>query len=127
MVLSKFAGSVEGELHWQRGKRNGIHSIVQGRPSRVSNQIRNVPFLTKIEMSPFLLLVCCLSIVGLARSEALWSPKGGTFRAKQRARPTMPASRRPPPLTPVFVARSGSLLARDDSQAVSTSVAPAAP
>lgn len=30
----------------------------------------------------------------------------------------MPAPRRPPPLTPVFVTLSGSFLARDDSQPV---------
>jgi hypothetical protein len=34
MVPPKLPGSVEGgKLHWQRGKRNGIHSMVQDRDS----------------------------------------------------------------------------------------------
>src|SRR5271157_63152 len=46
------------------------------------------------------LVVALVFAVGLARSEALRSPKGGAFRAKRRARPTATASRcvvrRPP-------------------------------
>jgi hypothetical protein len=55
----------------------------------VSKLDRNVPF--------FAFRFCCLFIVGLACSEALRSPKGGAFRAKRRARPTMPGPRRLPP------------------------------
>src|SRR5271157_3567596 len=40
------------------------------------------------------LVVALVFAVGLARSEALRSPKGGAFRAKRRARPTATASRR---------------------------------
>jgi len=45
---------------------------------------------------PFSFWFCCLLVAGLARSEALRSPKGGALRAKRRARPTTVASRRRP-------------------------------
>src|SRR6202521_890479 len=47
--------------------------------------VRSVPFLLFV----FLLFF----VVGLARSVALRSPKGGAVRAKRRARPTTPAPR----------------------------------
>src|SRR5580658_5590644 len=47
-------------------------------------------------MSPFCVLgLWCLWIAGLARSEALRSPKGGALRAKRRARPATVAALAP--------------------------------
>ena len=66
----------------------------------MSSPDRNVPMLNPIEMSPFSIFVsshfislsssleCLHQRVGLGRSEALRSPKGGAFRAKRRPRPT---------------------------------------
>src|SRR5712692_1023643 len=79
-------------------------------------------------MSPFcfwfLLFSFLFFVVGLARSVALRSPKGGAFRAKRRARPTTPA-RQPPPLWPLVAApRGGPPLATGDSPAAPTSASP---
>src|SRR5208283_4171488 len=66
---------------------------LQPRRSTLSKLFRNVPILTSLEVSPFfdfVLVVCCF--VGLARSVALRSPKGGALRAKRKARPTTVAS-----------------------------------
>src|ERR1700682_60042 len=59
------------------------------------NLQRSVPILSKLFRSvPFLLFVFLLFfVVGLARSVALRSPKGGAVRAKRRARPTTSAPR----------------------------------
>src|SRR5208283_1110137 len=69
------------------------HMIRQQRIVALSKLFRFVPILTSLEVSPFfdfVLVVCCF--VGLARSVALRSPKGGALRAKRKARPTTVAS-----------------------------------
>ena len=70
----------------------------------MSKQNRNVPFLSKIEMSPFFGFAVG-SFVELARSEALRSPKGAALRAQRRASSTL--DRHSPwradfPTTPLF-------------------------
>src|SRR3977135_3322023 len=53
--------------------------------NRLSSLFRNVPFLTLIEVSPFLLICCCRW--GVRRSEALRRGLCGAFRAKRRRTP----------------------------------------
>src|SRR5260370_1199326 len=55
------------------------------RQEPVSNLFRNVPFLTSLEVSPFLLICCCRW--GVRRSEALRRGLCGAFRAKRRRTP----------------------------------------
>jgi hypothetical protein len=68
--------------------REAVGKLSTCREAVVSNQNRNVPFLTSLEMSPFsisgLLRLASffrriLFSVGLARSTALRSPQGGAF------------------------------------------------
>ena len=63
--------------------------------------------------------------VGLDRSEALRSPKGGAFRAKRRAKPTTAGSPTPARLSAVLP--DEPLRATDDWPAVPTCVAPPEP
>src|ERR1700676_2386399 len=56
---------------------------VNARKMWLSNLFRNVPFLTSLEMSLFL-LICCW---GVRRSEALRRGLCGAFRAKRRRTP----------------------------------------
>src|SRR5579872_457442 len=93
---------------------------------KMSNLFRNVPFLTSLEVSPFCFSFLLLFfVVGLARSVALRSPKGGAVRAKRRARPTTPA---PPSLLAsclVAALLGEPPLATGDCSGAPTSAAPA--
>ena len=81
-------------------RRGHYHRGTTALIASVSSPDRNVPILNPIEMSSFSVLSFTYFVspfvsagvvsyaVGLGRSEALRSPKGGASRAKRRPRPT---------------------------------------
>src|SRR5712691_9295880 len=99
-------------------------SCFVGVAKRHEKLFRNVPFLTSLEVSPFPVLL--VWVVGLARSAALRSPKGGAFRAKRRARPATGAAGSLLVWTLSAVPRDGPPRATGDPPAAPTSAWPSA-
>src|SRR3984893_5128833 len=91
------------------------------------NLQRSVLILSKLFRSvPFLLFVFLLFfVVGLARSGALRSPKGGAVRAERRARPTTAAPRSLPTSSLVAALLGGPPLATGGCSVAPTSASPA--